>query len=298
MRLQPRQGFWREAFAVQDSTTLHVMPFVLLLGLLAWVACGVSALLDRWFDWNLALEIGPFELGGAVLGILLVLRTNGGLERWWEARKLWGGIVNQSRNLVIGAMAYGPADPPWREKIVRWTAAFPHVVRLSLRGQRQSSEVTELLGRSDADRVTGADHMPSYVALKIGELLRDACDRMAMDRYAFLQIDRERNLLVDHVGGCERILKTPLPHALSILNRRLILFFLLTLPLALLHRLEGDWLIPFVIMVLAYVLKSLDQTGVELENPFSPTNLGHLPLDEISATIERNLLAILASKEQ
>jgi ion channel-forming bestrophin family protein len=298
MRVQPRRGFWREAFALQDSTTLHVMPFVLLLGILSWALCGISALVERCFEWNLALEVGPFELGGAILGILLVMRTNGGIERWWEARKLWGGIVNQSRNLVISAMAYGPADAQWREKVVRWTAVFPHVVRLSLRGERPSSELASLLSSADASQVAAADHMPSFVALRVGELLREACDRQGMDRYAFLQVDRERALLIDHVGGCERILKTPLPHAFSILNRRLILLFLLTLPLALLHRLEGDWLIPFVIMVLAYVLKSLDQTGVELENPFSPTNFGHLPLDEISATIERNLLAILASKPQ
>ena len=142
--------------------------------------------------------------------------------------------------------------------------------------------------------------MPSFVALKLAGLLRDACDKLEMNKFAFVQIDRERALLIDHIGACERILKTPLPRLYSIKIRRFIVLFLLTLPLALIHRLDGnwgDWFVPFITMLVAYPLLSLDQIGVELENPFSPTNLSHLPLNDISATIERNLLGVLKVKQ-
>jgi putative membrane protein len=82
--------------------------------------------------------------------------------------------------------------------------------------------------------------MPSFVALKLASLLRDACDKLKMDKFAFVQIDRERAFLIDNVGACERILKTPLPRLYSIKIRRFILLFLLTLPLALIHRLDGN----------------------------------------------------------
>ena len=293
MNLQNRQGFWREAFALQGSVTPKVMPLAVSFGLVAGGICGVTWLVEKQLQVVIALEVAPFEFAGVALGLLILLRTNAGYDRWWEARVLWGGIRNQSRNLVISAMAYGPTDSEWREQVVRWAAVFPHVARLNLRGELPSSEVANLIGPENANRVASAEHMPSFVALKLGDLLREACDKLEMDRYAFLQVDRERALLIDHIGACERILKTPLPRVYSIKIRRFIVMFLLTLPFALLHRVGGEWLVPFITMLVAYPLLSLDQIGVELENPFSTSNLSHLPLDDFSATIERNLLGIL-----
>ena len=115
---------------------------------------------------------------GAALGALLVLRTNAGYERWWEARKLWGGIVNQCRNLVILALAYGPDDPDWRRQIVSWTAAFAHVVRHSLRGDGRSPSWNRLVGTVKAGRIASGDHMPTAVSLAIGRLLHEGVEIM------------------------------------------------------------------------------------------------------------------------
>jgi len=273
------------------------MPIVLVFGLIASGICGVAWLVEKLLQVPVGLVIAPFEFAGAALGLLLVLRTNAGYDRWWEARKLWGGIVNQSRNLVISAMSYGPENSEWRVKVVKWAAVFPHVARLSLRGERPSTEVVNLVGLENAEQIATAGHMPSFVALKLGDLLHEACERLEMDRFAFMQLDRERALLIDNIGACERILKTPLPRTYSIKIRRFIVMFLLMLPFALLHRLDDDWLVPFITMLVAYPLLSLDQIGVELENPFSTSNLSHLPLDDISATIERNLLDVLKVKQ-
>src|SRR5687768_9932275 len=116
------RSFWREAFAWHGSITPLVIPYVLAFGLIATAICGLALLGERLFRVKIGLEIAPFELAGAALGLLLILRTNAGYDRWWEARKLWGGIVNQSRNLVIGALSYGPADPVWRRRFVSWAA--------------------------------------------------------------------------------------------------------------------------------------------------------------------------------
>ncbi|MGD9633160.1 MAG: bestrophin family protein [Pirellulales bacterium] len=293
-----RQGFWREAFALQGSVTPRVLPLVLVFGLIAGLTCLISWLIEKPLQMRLALAVAPFEFAGAALAVLLVLRTNSGYERWWEARKLWGGIVNQSRNLVVSAMSYGPSSLEWREALVRWTATFPHVARHSLRSEVPSDEVTHLVGSQACRQIAGSAHMPSLVAWKLANLLQEACDRGEMDRFAFMQIDRERALLIDHIGGCERILKSPLPLVYSIKIRRFIVLFLLTIPLALIHRLNGELgnlLVPLITMLVAYPLLSLDQIGIELQNPFSQSNLSHLPLDDICATIERNLMGMLES---
>lgn len=297
MVFQDARNFWREAFAWQGSITPLVIPYVLAFGLIATVVCGVAHLVELYYAVNIGLEIAPFEIAGAALGLLLVLRTNAGYDRWWEARKLWGGIVNQSRNLVISGLAYGPESEEWRERFVRWAAVFPHVARCSLRGEQPSSEIAELVGHDALDQIATSTHMPGFVALKLAGLLREACDHHHMDRFAFIQLDRERAALIDHIGACERILKTPLPVVYAIKIRRFIALFLLTMPFALLHLVTSVWLIPFITMMVAYPLMSLDQIGIELQNPFAKANLSHLPLGEITETIKKNLFGLWQARQ-
>jgi putative membrane protein len=264
----------------------------------ALAVCGAAWWIEQTCQKRIGLEIAPFEVAGAgaVLGVLLVFRTNAGYDRWWEARKLWGGIVNQSRNLAISALSYGPVGDGWKDNFVRWTAAFAHVARTSLRGEPVPPEVGALVGPRGADQIAAAGHCPSFVALKLGTLLREARDKSQLDGFTFLQLDRERATLIDHIGACERILKTPLAKVYSIKIRRFIALFLLTLPFALLSRTNSAWLIPVITMLVAYPLISLDQIGIELQNPFKASNLSHLPLDDISKTIEGNLLWLLEAE--
>lgn len=281
-------SFWTDATTLKGAATLRVLPSVVAFGAIAWVVCLLSE-----YGADLSIEVGPHEVAGALLGLILVLRTNAGYDRWWEARKLWGGIVNQSRNLAMAALAYGPDDREWRDQVVRWTAAFGHASRASLRGQRAVPELVELLGHDEAARVVAARHMPGYVMQRVGALLRGAGSRQQLDRFAFLQIDRERALLIDHVGACERILKTPLARVYAVNIRRFIALYLATLPFALLHRFDNALLVPLVTMLVAYPVLNLDQIGVELQNPFSLSSLSHLPLGDICRTIEGDLLSMI-----
>ena len=147
-----------------------------------------------------------------------------------------------------------------------------------------------LVGEAHAARLARLPHLPSAIALDLARLLHDARDRM--DRHAFQQADRERAQLVDHIGGCERILRTPLPQVYAIKVRRFLVLYLLALPVGLLHEVEAWWLAPILTMAIAYPLLALDQIGIELQNPFSRRHLSHLPLDDICAAIERQVLAL------
>lgn len=281
--------FWRDVFSLEDSATPEVLRRSLKFVFISLVVCAIDAIVGHHVD--VGIDVAPYEFAGAALGLMLVLRTNAGYERWWEGRKLWGGIVNQCRDLAIGAVAYGPSDPHWRASIVRSTAAFAHVSRRSLRGETDLPEVAALLGDEQARRIAAAEHMPNFVSRTIGDLLRQAREQQGLDSFAFLQIERDRATLIDHIGACERILSAPLPVAYSVHIRRFIFVYLATLPFALQSKIT--WLSPLVTALVAYPILALDQIGTELQNPFSVHNMGHLPLDEISMKIEKNLLALL-----
>ncbi len=280
-----RRCFWKEAFTIRGSVTPMVLRRVICFGALALIAWAIHAVIP----WESSFTITPFEFIGAVLGLLLVLRTNSGYDRWYEARKLWGGIVNQSRNLAIIGLTYGPKDKNWRREFIDWVAAFPHVTRHSLRGERNLDDLEALIG-DKAHRVAKAEHMPMYASQRVSQLLHEAVQSGEMDRFAFMMAEKERASLIDHLGACERILKTPLASAFSVEIRRFIFLFLATLPLALFDQV-GVWT-PVFVMLVAYPLLSLDQIGIDLQNPFSQMRLSHLPLDEIATTIEGNVLAM------
>lgn len=235
------------------------------------------------------MSITPFEYSGAVLGLLLVIRVNAGHDRWWEARKIWGSIVNQSRNLAIIGYAYSSAGAATRRHYLAWVASWPHVMRESLRKTATLVEVTKLLGAKEAARIRSAQHMPTYVGLRIALLIKELRD-FGLDDFAFQRAERERALLIDAIGASERIRNTPFPYALAIKTRRFIFLFLLLLPFALAAKLGA--FTPCVVALAAYPLFALDEIGAELQNPFSPRNLSHLPLGGICQAIEANVLAL------
>jgi ion channel-forming bestrophin family protein len=281
------RSFLRDAFAWQTSVTPRVLPRIAFFGFAALVV-GLVYRLRPWDD----IAISHLQYTGGVLLILLVLRTNASYDRWWEGRKLWGGIVNQSRNLAIGALAHGPRDPSWRRAVVRATAAFPHAARRALRAERDAPEVSALLEEARVE-VSNAEHLPSAIAHHIASLLHQARASGDLDALAFHGLERERAALIDHVGACERILRTPLPLVHKVKLRRFIMLYLLAIPFVI----AGTGLLATVgiTMLVAYPLLAIDQMAQELESPFSSVSLSHLPLERICATIEGNLDALLAA---
>jgi putative membrane protein len=288
----PRPDFWSHVFDWDGSGENRVNLTALAFGLFGFLIWFVDWITPS--DITLGLAVAPYEFAGAILGSLLVLRTNAGLDRWYEARKLWGGIINESRNLAIIVVTNGPVDGRWAREVVGWIAAFGHVARRSLRGQKVLTEIEELIGSEEAEWVARAEHKPVAVSFKIALLLREGRDSGQFDPSAFLRAEEQRCLIMDHLGGCERILKTPLATAYVILIRRFMVVFLVTLPFALLRRVE--WMAPAITLLVAYPILALDHIADDLQRPFSQTSLNHLPLNDITTTIETNLMALLEGR--
>jgi ion channel-forming bestrophin family protein len=270
------------ALAWRGSVTPRILFSVLLTGLysfgLAW--------LDAYYYPLPHFAVTPFEYIGAVLGLVLVFRTNAGHDRWWEARKLWGAITNQSRNLLLMTWNYGADDKQWCEEMTKWIVAFSFATKESLRLQNNFADLQTLLSESDIIELQNAPHSPLFVSNKMAGLIQQARLNASIDSFVFLKFEEQRAALIDSLGGCERILKTPMPLVYAIKARRFILIYLILLPLSLINEV-GLIAAPIAILV-AYPLLSLDRIGLELQNPFAVKNLSHLPLQTICEGIKNS----------
>ncbi|WP_024296828.1 bestrophin family protein [Methylomicrobium lacus] len=279
--------FLHGALMWRGSVTPRLLPGLLL------ASCYplILALIDRYWTPLPHLNVTPFEYIGAVLGVVLVFRTNAGYDRWWEARKLWGGIVNASRNILLAALNYGPDGAVWRREITYWAIAFAFACKESLRQSQNFDELKDLLSTQQIQELQAAQHMPSFAAGKIARLFDQAYRRHDINETVFKELERQRTYLIDCLGGCERILKTPMPLVYAIKVRRFILIFLLLLPFSLIEKAGLNSV--FIFLLVAYPLLSLDRIGFELQYPFSTNSLSHLPLHGICNTIKANGLALL-----
>lgn len=282
-------NFLDSALAIHGSVTPKVWKKVFA----AFIyACLISLL--SIFIPSLSLPISPFEYAGAIMGLILVFRVNAGYDRWWEARKLWGTVVNCSRNLAIIIINYiRTSDSKEIENSLGLIAAMPYLMKNTLRRFTATDEVKHLLDEDTYAQLQQWQHQPNFISSKLAELLAKLQEEGQLNQFSFLKAEELRETMVDCQGACERILKTPMPFVMAIKSRRFILLFLMILPAALVN--YSVYISPMIVTLVAYALFSLDQIGVELQNPFSIDNLSHLPLNEICNTIENNIAEIKKS---
>lgn len=285
------ENFLKCALAVRGSVTPKVMKKVGLIIIYTSLVCYLCYLFPR-----AVLPIGPFEYGGLIMGLILVFRVNAGYDRWWEARKIWGNIVNQSRNLSIILVNYsqqGPQD--WIVKITDMISAMPYLMKDNLREYTHLQYLAHLIDMKNMEHLNASKHRPIILASMIAQELQIGRNNYGLDPFAFLNAQEQLEHIIDAQGACERILKTPMPFVMAVKSRRFILFFLLMLPFALAD--VSLYISPLVAGIVSYALFSLDQIGIELQNPFSEKKLSHLPLDNICKTIEDNVKEIQSSRK-
>lgn len=262
---------------------------------LACVAFSVVIVAAHHFWRPMIVPSTVHGLVGVALGLLLVFRTNASYDRFWEGRKQWGAIVNESRNLARASRALLRSDPALHASVVRWTVAFAYSTMHNLRGQAGLGAAEALLPRAEVDAVLAAQHVPLAIAARISALLNEARQRGLLSDYAFVSLDQNVQLLVDYLGACERIHKTPLPFAYVVHLRRSLILYCFTLPFALVKDF-GWWAIVATLLV-AYAFFGIEEIGVEIEDPFGHDD-NDLPLERICKTIEANLLSLIEGAPQ
>ena len=229
-------------------------------------------------------------LVGLALGLLLVFRTNASYDRFWEGRKLWGGIVNETRNLTRSTEAFLVHVPEARKEISLWTVAFAYGTMNRLRDKVSFGAFEKELKPEDVKKAHDSGHPALYAAKKISQILQEMKMEGKISDYAQVTMDQNVQLLVDYLGGCERIHKTPLPFAYVVHLRRALIIYCFTLPFALVDMFDWKWAVIFDTLFLSYVFFGIEEIGVEIEDPFGEDE-NDLPLETICASIAKNTRA-------
>ena len=179
---------------------------------------------------------------------------------------------------------------PLLSRVTNFISALPYLMKNNLRGDGSIDVIKHLVENSIFSILEQSEHKPNALSSIIAQELYISRSSGELDPFSFFQAEEKRSIILDAQGACERILKTPMPFVMAVKSRRFIFLFLLALPFALVNM--SVLITPVITGLVAYAIFSLDQIGVELQNPFSEERLSHLPLNEICQTIERNILEI------
>jgi ion channel-forming bestrophin family protein len=253
-----------------------------------WSAAVVG--FHQFLSPRIAIPSTVHSLIGTALGLLLVFRTNASYDRFWEGRRLWGSIINDARDLGRGACAHLAGDPARRDAIICWTIAFAYASMNSLRGATGLGPMADRLPAGEVRAVLATVNVPETIALRISEHLVGARDEGRISDFLLVDLEENVQLLTDHLGGCERIHKTPLPFPYMVHLRRALFLFCFTLPFALVK--DFGWGTILDTLLVSYILFGIEEIGVEIEDPFGPDE-NDLPLERLCGTIERDLLAMM-----
>lgn len=253
-----------------------------------------AVLMHRGLLGGLRFEISlqPFTLLGIALAIFLGFRNGVCYDRFWEARKLWGSILNTTRALARQALTLSrwDRDGTRARRFVTALSAFSHLLRHQLRDTDGIDEVRAMLPPEWLERLRPARYRPAMLLLLLGEDLRDAREQRELPDILAPAMETNLDVLCDIVGGCERILSTPVPLGYSVLLHRTVYFYCALLPFGLAPAI--GWLTPVFAVFVAYTFIALDVIAEELEEPFG-TDPNDLPLLGMSRMIGDSLAEML-----
>ena len=247
---------------------------------------GVYSLIPIWKEYTTYADANnmPSQIHAAlslVLGCLLVFRTNTAYNRWWEARTLWGTLVNTSRNAAIKLNRIACVSPDDRLKTRELLVAFPVALKHHLR-----SEAATALPESIRAMARGATHVPQALIAQVYELVGHAKKAGTIDGDELRVLDTELTRFLDVCGGCERIQKTRIVTSYRTFARQCIVLVLLTLPWGMAHDF-GWWTLPLTIII-SYFMIGLEIVAEHVEEPFGYDE-DDLDLEAICTGIETSV---------
>eukprot|EP00667_Euglena_gracilis_P007547 EG_transcript_7621 len=276
-----------------SSVMLQTLKPVLTCTMFTIFICMIQVVSDSFF---FHLPTSLFALSGPTLGLLLVFRTNSSYERWDGARKMIGMVKNRSEDLVRQTCVHFPADrPDLKEQMLRYTQAFFFALKVHLRSGpggleddgQLTKDLTPILKPRELYLLQQAQNRPAHILQCMTRVMHAA----RLDSGVLICMDQNLTMMADVLGGCERILRTPIPLSYTRMTTRFLLIWLFLLPLALsweIVKLDCSiWLAPPCIAFLAFLLLGVDEVAVQIEEPFSI-----LPLEAYAEGSRKNTEAL------
>lgn len=272
-------------------TMVKIVRSVIGIGIYTLIVC----LVVNYFDLaqHITMNTQAFSLLGVMLSIFLVFRTNTAYDRWWEARKQWGALVNNTRNLAI----YVNTMFPKRDEGIRHFMAV-HISNFCIalvEHLRSGTKLDKLIFLDEGERAEyeTKGHVPNHIAMQIFDKIAEGHRNGDINEGDYINIKAQHQSLLDILGACERIKKTPIPFSYSVYLKIFISFYALLIPFALVATF-GYSTIPLV-MFLFFALLGVELLGEEIEDPFG-LDCNDLPTGDIAHTIKNNVFEILEDK--
>ena len=239
------------------------------------------------YGWHwLAIDGLPLPLLGSALAVVITLRNNASYDRWWEARALWGSVVNNSRSFARGLVTLTD-DPALQASLIRHQIAYALALRRHLLRQAPWDDLRGHLPPATVDWLRSAPNVPAAIQVAMARQLAAARLRHGVDSIGAAELDRTLSELANAQGGLERIKNTPLPRQYNHFPQVFIRVYCLLLPVALVEDLS--YLTPIGSSVIGFMFLALERIGRDLEDPFENT-LHDVPMRAITRTIEADLL--------
>jgi len=287
IRYNPKEWFTFIFRLHKADTVRQLTPMMLSIslyaGLVAFLEIEIFQLRENSHLKNITVMHGML---GFVISLLLVFRTNTAYERWWEGRKLFGSLVNSSRNFAMKMNALLPEnDTETRNFYRKIIIEYAFSLKRHLRGHQHDSEIF-----TSVYSISEELHKPNFLANLLFKKIQEHHKNKIISSEQLLFINDEISSFTDICGACERIKTTPIPYSYSVFIKKFIFFYVMTLPFGYVFTL-GYLIIPVVVFVF-YVLASLEIIAEEIENPFG-TDANDLPLTQICKNIQKHVSELI-----
>jgi putative membrane protein len=270
-------------FRIHKADTFRTLfPVMLAIGFyssfIGYLEVEYFQLLDNNYIKNITIMHGML---GFVISLLLVFRTNTAYDRWWEGRKMWGSLVNNSRNFAI-KLSVILQDEKDRNYFRKMIPSYASILQKHLNDEDTSKQLFD-----DVDlEIDHHKHKPNQVAKMLFQKINDLYVSKKISGDQLIILNAEVASFTEICGACERIKNTPIPYSYSAFIKKFIFFYVMTLPFG--YSLSLGYYVAPVVVFIFYVLASLELIAEEIEDPFG-TDENDLPTQKIAMNIKKHV---------
>jgi putative membrane protein len=229
---------------------------------------------------------------GTVISLLLGFRSNQAYDRWWEARHVWGAIVNDSRSWareVLSFMQHDYADKELellKARMIKRQIGWTYALGQSLRGQNALAGLEKYLPQDELTTISRYSNVPAAILNLHARDITTALNSGYVNRYQQVELDRTISRMCDAQGKCERIKNTVFPSTYSVYIHFALLLFICLLPFGFIE--IFGILEVLIVTAISVCFMLIEKMAIHLQDPFDnkPTDT---PVTSISRNIERDL---------
>jgi len=285
MIIRKKEHWFRMLFVWHGSVLPALLPR---LGLLLMLSLLVTYFHGTILSFKVPLNPAPLTLFGFVLALFLGFRNNASYDRFWEGRKLWGALLNTARALTRQALTLKNLNNNQVSvhHFVQLLSAFVFALKHQLRGTDAYEDLQVRLDEDQIKIVAASKYKPAVIMRLLAEWVQKAKEEGIMDSIQQARFDENFDKLSDILGGCERIISTPIPYSYRVLLHRTVYIYCFLLPFGLVDSL--GWFTPLIVVFVAYTFVAFEAIADEIEEPFG-TDANDLALNSMCMMIDETI---------